>query len=137
MIKIAQFCFMAVLSISIITPALAQNGRGIDPEALIERILSVDSVQKQLRSDVIFDTELLEGEMKKDGFRQKERFIKKVFIKYLEDTTLYRQEILEYYKDGELQSDEERDKKIKEKEAQELIIDFKEGRITAQEILNL
>jgi len=116
MTSIARLYLITVSSILIIYSSSAQNSRGIDPEALIERILSVDSAQTILLSDVIFDTELLEGEMKKDGFKQKERFIKKVFIKYLKDTTLYRQEIIEYYKDGKLQSDKERDKKIDEKE---------------------
>lgn len=94
----------------------AQTTNGIDPEALIERILSVDSAQKTLRSDVIFDAELLEGEMKKGSFVQKERLLKKIYIKYLADTALFREDYLEYYKDGELQSKKNLEKKGRKKE---------------------
>jgi len=94
----------------------AQSNKGIDPEALIERILAVDSTQRAQRSDVIFDAELLEGEMKKDGFKQKERLLKKVYIKYLPDTALFREDFLEYYKDGELQSKKDLEKKGRKKE---------------------
>lgn len=93
----------------------AQTPQGIDPEALIERILVADSAQRRRLTDVTFDAELVVGEMKKDGFHEKERFIKKVYIKYLADTTLFREEYLEYYKDGVRQSEEELRKKARER----------------------
>jgi len=85
----------------------AQNGNsnGIDPEALIERILAVDQQQTDQIRDVLFDAEYVERENKGDeGFKEKIRFVKKVYVKYLEDTAWFHEEYLEYYKDGELKS---------------------------------
>ncbi len=83
----------------------AQNGNGIDPEALIERILAVDQQQSDQIRDVVFDAEYVEREDKGDeGFKEKVRFVKKISVKYLEDTVWLHEEYLEYYKDGELKS---------------------------------
>ena len=88
--------------------ALAQ-GAEIDPEAIITRVLAVDSQQREILKDVTFESEYVEGEQTDDGFREKVKFVKKVYIKYLKDTTWYRDDYLEYYKDTKLQSVKDRD----------------------------
>jgi len=86
----------------------AQQDSGIDPEALIERMLAVDRQQSEQLKDVVFDAEYIEGEDKGDeGFKEEVRFVKKVSIKYFEDTAWYHEEYLEYYKDGELKSEKD------------------------------
>ncbi len=92
-----------------------QRDDGIDPEALIERILLVEKKQSEGIQDLVFDAEYIEGEEKDGGFREKVRFIKKLYIKYFADTTLFHEEYLEYYKDGKLQSDKDRDKEAKKR----------------------
>ncbi len=93
--------------------ALAQMNNGIDPEALIERILTVEQRQRQNIQDIVFDAEYIEGEEKDGEFREKVRFIKKVYVKYYQDTALYYEDYLEYYKDGQLKSEKDRDKEAK------------------------
>lgn len=89
----------------------AQNQSGIDPEALIERILAVQAKQRSEVTDVAFDAEDVEGKKENDGrFNEEKRFVKKVYIRYLPDTAWYHEEYVEYYKDGELQLPDKRDK---------------------------
>ncbi|UCE23802.1 MAG: hypothetical protein JSU74_10960 [Candidatus Zixiibacteriota bacterium] len=93
--------------------ASTQTDNGIDPEALIERILTVEQRQGQQIDDVVFDAEYIEGEEKDGEFREKIRFIKKVYVKYFLDTSLFFEDYLEYYKDGQLKSEKDRDKEAK------------------------
>ena len=114
----------AVFLSSVVTPA--QDQSGIDPEALIERILAVDRAQREQIHDVTFDAEYVEREDKGDeGVKEKVRFDKKVYVKYLDDTAWFAEEYLAYYKDGELQNDEklrnearDRTEKMKKRKAQ-------------------
>ncbi|MCX6834480.1 MAG: hypothetical protein NTW07_04995 [candidate division Zixibacteria bacterium] len=86
---------------------LAQGQSGIDPEALIERILAVDRAQRERIHDVTFDAEYVErDDGGNDDVKDKVRFDKKVYVKYLGDTAKYAEEYLAYYKNGELQNDE-------------------------------
>lgn len=93
---------------------------GIDPEALIERILTVEAQQYDQIKDIVFDAEYVT--LEKDG-SIKERFIKKITIKHLPDTTLFHETYLEFYKkderqkdkDCQKQADERKEKKIKRK----------------------
>jgi hypothetical protein len=90
---------------------------GIDPEALIDQILLVDKAQRDAITDLVMDAEFIEGKRNDDGeFEEKERFIKKIYVKYLQDTALYHEEYVEYYKDGE-----KKEQKDLEKEAEERI----------------
>lgn len=89
-------------------PARAQDA-DIDPAAIIERILAVDAQQRETLKDVTFQSEYIEGEQTDEGFKEKLRFVKKVYIKYLKDSAWYRDDYLEYYKEGTLQSEKERD----------------------------
>jgi hypothetical protein len=82
---------------------------GIDPAAIIGRILAVDAQQRETLKDVTFQSEYIEGEQTDQGFKEKLRLVKKVYVKYLKDTAWYRDDYLEYYKDGTLQSAEDRD----------------------------
>ena len=82
---------------------------GIDPAAIIERILAVDAQQRETLKNVTFQSEYIEGEQTDEGFKEKLRFVKKVYVKYLKDTAWYRDDYLEYYKEGKLQSAEDRD----------------------------
>jgi hypothetical protein len=107
---------------------VAQDQSGIDPEALIERILAVDRAQRGQIRDVTFDAEYIEREDKGDeGVKEKVRFDKKVYVKYLGDSAQYAEEYVAYYKDGELQNDEtlrsearDRIEKKKKRKAQDI-----------------
>ncbi|MFQ6007899.1 MAG: hypothetical protein ACE5K8_03010 [Candidatus Zixiibacteriota bacterium] len=106
-------CFSSLVVLVILNaPAIqtAQIQSGIDPEALIERILAVNEKQRSEIKDVVFDAEYIEGKKESDGsFKEEKRFVKKVYIKYLPDTTWLHEEYLEYYKDGKLQEPKKRD----------------------------
>jgi len=94
----------------------AQPDPAIDTEALIEQFVSVDMRQREQIHTLEFDAEYLEGKRENnDEFKQEARYIKKVFIKFVDDTALYREKYLEYYKDGKLQSPEDTRKKGEEK----------------------
>ena len=103
---------LALLILPLAT-AVGEDDDAIDPAALIERILTVESEQRSQIEDIVFDAESVEK--KKDG-AIKSRFIKKIYLKYLPDTVLYLEQYLEYYKDGKLQSEKDRDKQAKERE---------------------
>ncbi len=121
--KKLSFILVAVgvtMCCGLIQNAIAQVDDGIDPEALIERILVAEQQQLGEIHNLVFDAEYVEGEEKDGEFKEKVRFVKKIYIKYLADTSLYHEDYLEYYKDGELQSDKDRDKEAndrKEKKA--------------------
>ena len=96
--------------------AVGQTESGIDPEALIDRILMTDRQQRERVRDIVFDAEYVEREDKgKEGIKEKERFLKKVYVKYLQDTTWYHEEYLEYYRDGKLKDRKELEKKAAER----------------------
>jgi hypothetical protein len=104
------FVFLLVLIFAIKALPVPQAS-GIDPEALIERILAVEAKQRSEITDVILDAENIQGKRESDGnLTEEKRFVKKIYIKYLPDTTWYQEGYLEYYKNGELQNPEERDK---------------------------
>jgi len=95
---------------------IAQEPSGIDPEALIERILTVDRVQRDQIEDITFEAEYVEREDKgSEGIKEKLRFVKKIYIKYFEDTSWFAEEYLEYYKDGERKSDDDLRKEASER----------------------
>ncbi len=103
------------------TTLSAQESGGIDPEALIERILAADLAQCELIDDVTFDAEYVEREDKGDeGIKEKVRLVKKVYIKFFEDTAWYAEEFLEYYKDGKLKSDDDLRKEAKDRTEKKL-----------------
>jgi hypothetical protein len=87
------------------TVAADKIPEGVAPEVLIRQILAVDSVQRALLHDVMFDAEYVEREQDGTGrYIDKARFVKKVYVRYLQDTALYHEVYLEYYVGGELQS---------------------------------
>jgi len=91
-------------------PVDAEEVNGIDPEALIERILAVDQKQKNEIKDVVFDAEFLEGETGDDGeFVEKIRILKRVYLKYYPDTVLIHEEYLSFFEKGKEKSEEDRD----------------------------
>lgn len=96
-------------------PCLSQDG--IDPEALIKRILTVEAQQYNEINDIVFDAEYIIRE--KDG-STKERFIKKISIKYLPDTALFHEAYLKYYKKGELQKDKDCQKQADERKKKKM-----------------
>jgi len=103
--RITRAMLLALGLLALAGTCPAQEGNGIDPEALIERILAVDRQQHDRIEDVVFDAEYVEREDKGDeGYKEKVRFVKKIYMKYLEDTVLFHEEYLEYYKDGELKN---------------------------------
>ena len=83
----------------------AQTAAGIEPEALIERILAADKAQRDRVKDVSFDAEYVEREdIGNNETKEKVRFEKEVFVKYLPDTAWYAERYLAYYLDGELKT---------------------------------
>jgi hypothetical protein len=102
-----------LLTLLWMVPAFAESPAGIDPRALIDQILLVDSTQRASLHDLVFQTERLDGEYGDKGeFKEKARWIKKTYIKYLPDTALFKEEPIEYYKEGKLQTADERDKEF-------------------------
>ncbi|MEE8577837.1 MAG: hypothetical protein V3T31_11330 [candidate division Zixibacteria bacterium] len=114
-LKYTALLLMAVIPMAI--PSLAiQNNDGIDPEALIERILNVRTAQLEGIKDLSLETTLLLGEIKEnEGFVEKERFEKKIYIRFLTDTTLFYEEYLKYFKDDEEQSEKDLKKQAEER----------------------
>ncbi|MCB2230391.1 hypothetical protein KQH82_06725 [bacterium] len=108
MIRLISVCSLLVVMFFPVSAAWAQNDSGIDTEALIDRILAVYSEQRDALTTVTFDVVLSEGEMKdKEGFVEKERFDKKVYLKFQPDTIWFHEEYLAYYKDGEQKSEKD------------------------------
>ena len=107
---------LMTISISGIS-ALGQTSSGIDPEALLTRILAVEAEQREKLKDVTFDAVYIEGEYKAGvtEFIEKLRFTKRIAIKYLPDTAWYHEQYLEYYLNGKPQSAEDRDKEAAER----------------------
>ena len=114
--KLIQFITIGFVLILSLGAATAQDESGIDPEALIERILATDQQQRSHLEDVTFSAEYVEREDKGDeGIREKVRFVKEVYVKYLADTAWFAEKYLEYYKDGELKSDKDMRKEAAER----------------------
>lgn len=114
--RISSLALLALLLLGAARVCPAQNSNGIDPEALIERILAVDQQQRNRIHDVVFDAEYVEREDKGDeGYKEKIRFVKKIYLKCLPDTTLFHEEYLAYYKDGELKSHKDLEKEARER----------------------
>ncbi|MFZ5980358.1 MAG: hypothetical protein ACOYVF_06970 [Candidatus Zixiibacteriota bacterium] len=101
---------LTALILALDLSAAAKENDNIDPQALIQRILAVEQEQRREISDIVLDAEYVEGEETDDGFKEKVRFTKKIYLKILEDTALFREDYLAYYKDGKLQKDEDRKK---------------------------
>lgn len=98
------------LFLGLTVPVIGQEP-AVDPDALIDRVLMVGDGQHERLHNVVFDAEYVEGEVDETGdFVEKVRFVKKVYVKYWPDTAWYREEFLEYHKNGDLRSDKERDK---------------------------
>jgi len=115
MIKVWRSAMVALLAV-LPAAALAQGESGIDPEALIERLLAVDQEQRDQIKDVTFDAEYVELEgSDTEQAREKVRFVKKVYLKYLPDTVWYREEYLRFFKEGEEQSEENLDKEARDR----------------------
>ncbi|RKX28555.1 MAG: hypothetical protein DRP47_04025, partial [Candidatus Zixiibacteriota bacterium] len=113
---VSGWLIIAMLLMLAIPAAAQQHAVGIDPEALIEQIVNIEKKQREQIKDVTFDTELLIGENdNKMIFQEKSRFFKKVYLKFLDDTTWFHEEYLEYYDKNELQSAEKRDEKATER----------------------
>ena len=113
-----QRWFLAVALVVLMTTTVCSQTveEGIDPEALIDQILLVEQAQREAISDLVMDAEFLEGKREDNGeFKEKEQFIKKIYVKYLQDTALYHEEYLEYHKEGEQQEQKELEKQAEER----------------------
>ncbi len=116
-LAMAAICLVVVGAVG---SAIAQSD-AIDPQALIETILSVDNRQREQIQDIVFDAEYIEGETGSDGeYHQKVRIVKKVYVKYLPDTVLLHEEYLEFYKEGELQDAEATEKEAVERKEKKI-----------------
>ena len=107
LVQLTVICIVLIIPIVTVT---AQDLGGIDPEALVERILATDQFQRDHLEDVTFSSEYVE--LEENGFREKVRFVKKVYVKYFADTAWFTEEYLEYYKDGKLMNDEDTQKEV-------------------------
>ncbi|MFQ5498291.1 MAG: hypothetical protein ACE5FH_01345 [Candidatus Zixiibacteriota bacterium] len=95
---------------------IAQTDAGIDPEALISRILAVQKSQRAKLQNVVFDAELIEGKLDKSGgVEENIRISKKVYLKYLPDTVLFTERYIEFYEDGKLKSHKKRNSEYRER----------------------
>ena len=93
-----------ILSLLILISSVsAQNGT--EKNGLIKQILMVEQNQKEQVNTVVFDAEYIEGELKDGEFKEKVRFEKKIYVKYLEDTSYFYEDFLSYYKDGKLEEE--------------------------------
>lgn len=105
-----------LLSVAILSMAVSgvtQDSTEIQP--LLDAIVATDRAQHRAINDIIFDAEYIEGEEKDGALIEKERFVKRIWIKFLQDTTLYAEEFIEYYKDGVLQDSSKLIEKSREK----------------------
>lgn len=90
----------------LVTPAFAQQAD--DQEALITKILAVDTQQRNQLKDLVLTAQHTKGEENSRGaYTEKARFTKKISIKYLADTALLHEEFINCWKDGKPQSDKE------------------------------
>jgi len=93
----------------------------IDPQALIETILSVDERQRERVSDIVYDAEYIEGETDDDGgFQQTVRIVKRIYVKYMSDTVYLREEYVEFYKEDQLQEAEATAKEAAERKGKKI-----------------
>ena len=93
----------------------AKPQNGIDPQALIERLLAVDAEQKARLHDVVLDAEMVEGKYEDDVFVEKVRYKKKVYVRHLEDTALLYEEYLECFEEDKQLSEEDCAKRAAER----------------------
>ena len=85
----------------------------LDKMQLVKKILEVEKTQKALVQDLTLDALFIEGKKEKDGrIKEKTRFMKKVFLKFLPDTTLMHEEYLEYLKKGKPQKEKDMLKEV-------------------------
>ena len=83
---------------------------------MIERILAVYHEQHDQVNDITFEATLVEGKIEdKEGFVEKERLEKTIYIKYLPDTAWYHEEFTAYHKDGELKDEKDLEKAAKDR----------------------
>ncbi|MDH3890686.1 MAG: hypothetical protein OEV49_06345 [candidate division Zixibacteria bacterium] len=114
--KITSLMSSCLLLAGLAQASITSQTEAIDPHALIETILMIDAQQAEQINDLILDGEYVEGETNDEGeFEQKVRIVKKIYIKYLPDTTLMHDQYLQFYKEGELQDDEETRKEAAER----------------------
>ena len=107
---VTMTAFYAVLSYSVIAQPTVN---GIDPEAIIERMLAVDANQRDQVRDVVFEAEYIEGDERDEGFVEKVRLNKRIYVKYVDDSAWFHEEFLAYYKDGELKEPKDLAKEAK------------------------
>ncbi len=112
-------CLTLAVLAALTAATVAQESGGIDPEALIERILAADQAQREQIHDVTCDAEYIERENKGDqGIIDKVRLVKKVYVKFSEDSTWFAEDYLEYYRDGERKSDDDLAKEAADRKEQ-------------------
>ncbi len=88
-------------------------GQQLDKMQLVKKILEVEKTQKVLVQDLTLDALFIEGKKEKDGqIKEKTRFMKKVFLKFLPDTTLMHEEYFEYLKEGKPQKEKDMLKEV-------------------------
>jgi len=107
----------------------AEDHSGVDPEALIEQILSVDHEQTQRVRDLTIEAVLTEGERDHDTLIVKDMFYKREYVKYLPDTAWFYEEYTAWYHEGELQpveklAEEAKDKLEKKKKRKSMDISY-------------
>ena len=80
---------LPVILAAVCWPADRENA-GIDPDALIDQIVTVDTQQRDRINDLVLDAEYVEGKRNKDGtLEENKRFTKKVYVRFLPDPTLF------------------------------------------------
>jgi len=92
-----------LMVISLLGATAAAQEAYDETETMIEAILAAERAQRAVISDVTFDAEFVEGVMEDGVLNEEVRVVKKVFVKYLQDTAWFAEDFLEYYYRGELQ----------------------------------
>ena len=119
--KVKSIIFSCLLIVGSVGASITSQTQAIDPHALIETILMIETQQAEQIKDMILDGEFIEGETNDDGeFKQKVRIVKKIYLKYLPDTVLMYEQYLQFYKEGELQDAETTEKEAAERLAKKI-----------------
>ena len=86
----------------------SQQQTAIDPDAIIQKVVEVETQQRAELKDVIFDAEYIELEKDDNGeMKEKMRLEKTVTLTFKNDSVFYDETYNAYYKNGELMSEDE------------------------------
>ncbi len=111
--KLKQVSLSMLVSIFAFS-AVAQEIKTIDSDAIIQKAISVEAELRMKIKDLVVDAEYIEGKLDDDGnFQEKLKFTKRIYRKIFPDTLWKHEEFLEFYDQGKLASEKEKNKAVK------------------------